>query len=164
MMMTAHLVLALLTSLMLTLLDLSCFLCVSLNLINGQVFSSYGVAAAGQAASPYFGPTTALNRGLAAASYSGPAAAPYSGVAAAPYDGPAIAPYGGPAAAPYSGQAAAPYGRLAAASNGGQAFAPYGTGGGARLLSLGQDAGGLSAETGLTHSDFRAGQAVGPAA
>ena len=38
-----------------------------------------------------------------------------------------------------------------------------GHGGGERTVALGQQAGGLPAEAGLTHSDFRAGEPVGPA-
>ena len=59
-------------------------------------------------------------------------------------------PYGGPAAAqpPYGGPAVTPAG--------------YGVGARTRAVVLGQDAGGLPAEAGLTHADFRAGEPVGP--
>ncbi len=69
-----------------------------------------------------------------------------------------------PVGAPLRVSAPTPYDRPGVALDGscGTGGGGHGVGASMRTVVLGQDAGGLPAEAGLTHADFRVGEPVGP--
>jgi len=125
----------------------------------GFGFAPVDIPHSGLATSPYDRPGVALYRGPGPA----PFCSPSGRVVAYPHGGSALHRPGEFSAqqAGYSGPPPPPA-QTNTGSAGGSGGGGYGNGGGsnARMVALGQDAGGLPGESGLTHADFRTGEPV----